>query len=58
MGSIINGFQGWAIMPRQDVEPRDETRSFQAERTTEKATCGTAEKTLGSPDSHPLGFES
>ena len=57
-GVIVNGLQGWAVMPRQYVELRDETRAFQAERTTQKATYGRAEKTLGSPDSDPLGFES
>lgn len=45
-------------MPRQDVELRDEKRSFQAIRMSWKATDARVDKTLEFPDSDQLGFES
>lgn len=46
-GGIINGSQSWAIMPGQDVELRDEKRSFHAVRMPWAAMYGKADEMLG-----------
>lgn len=55
---ILNGLRGWALMPWQDVELRDEMRSFRAESHTEGHVYLETPQGAGPQIPRPPGFVS